>query len=245
MPLQRSTSLQNLVQFQYVHEASRAAPQQPSIAQAALRFANVHTSSGSGNIGVGHLSAIKPWTPSLPDADEVDDIICVSRQKRKKYNIEDYVSEVKKVQVGNCGEKSKLVCYFLSQQPSPPVYYRVSLWPNSHNFVVMDQEPGVEGGFPDNFNDWNDQAVIIDPWIGICAPARHYPELWQMKLDTMAAVGIELRAPFHQEGDWVKADVPYWKNMLERNKKYATDKHNLFASCLSLFLYSRSKPKWY
>lgn len=243
MPLQRSASLQNLVQSQYVHEqVSRAAPQKPSIAQAAFRFANVHTSSGCGNIGVGHLSAIKSWTPSLPDADEVDDIIHASRQKRRKYNFEDYISEVKKVQVGNCGEKSKLVCYFLSQQPGPLTYYRVSLWPNSHGFVVMDQEPSVIGGFPDNFNDWNDQAVIIDPWIGICAPARHYPELWQMKLDTMAAVGIELRTPFYEEGKWVRADVSYWKNMLERNKKYATVNHDLFASCLGLFSWRQFIP---
>ena len=112
MPLQRSASLQNLVQSQYGHElVSRAAPQQPSVAQAAFRFANVHTSLGSGNIGVGHLSAIKSWTPSLPDADEVDNIIHASRKKRKKYNLEDYISEVKKVQAGNCGEKSALVCY--------------------------------------------------------------------------------------------------------------------------------------
>lgn len=225
MPIQRSASLQNLVQSQYVHElVSRAAPQQPSIAQASLRFANVHTSLGSGNIGVGHLSAIKPWTPSLPDADEVDDIIHASRQKRKKYNFEEYISEVKKVKVGNCGEKSNLVRYFLSQQPGPLIYYRVSLWPNSHCFVVMDQEPSVEGLFPDNFNDWNDQAVIIDSWAGICAPARHYPELWHMKLDTMAAVGIELRTPSHEQGNWLKADVPYWKNMLEKNKKYVSAK---------------------
>lgn len=236
MPLQRSASLQNLVQSQYVHEqVSRAAHQQTSVAQAAFRFANVHTSLGSGNIGVGHLSAIKSWTPSLPDADEVDDIIHVSRQKRKNCNLEDSISEVKKVKVGNCGEKSRLVCYFLSQQPGTLTYYHVSLWPNNHSFVVMDQEPNVIGGFPDNFNDWNDQAVIIDPWIGICAPARHYPELWQMKLDTMAAVGVELRTPSHEEGEWVKADVSYWKNMVERNKKYAAVKHDLFASFLGLF----------
>lgn len=231
MPLHRSASLQNLVQSQHVHEQfSSAAPQQPSIAQAALRFANAHTPLGSGNLGAGHLSAIKPWTPELPDAYRADDIIRESREKRKHYPFKDYISEVMRCQAGNCGGKSNLVCYFLSQQPNPPIHHRVSLWPNSHSFVVIGQEPDEEGQFPDNFNDWNDDAVIIDPWISICGPARHYPELWHMKLDTMGAVGIELRSASHEQGKWVKANTPYWKNMLENNKKYLSSKLPLPAS---------------
>jgi hypothetical protein len=35
-------------------------------------------------------------------------------------------------------------------------------------------------------------ATVLDPWLGISVKARHYPEIWRMKLDVMAAGGEEL-----------------------------------------------------
>ncbi len=231
MPFHRSASFQNLVQSQYGHELDNAAPQKLSMAQAALCFANIHTSLGSSNLGVGHLTAIKPWTPCLPDPDVINYMLLSSRPKRANCGLKDYVSAITKSQVGNCGEKNILVCYFLLQQATPVKYHRVFLWPDDHEFVVLSQEPSEQGLFPENFNDWNDDAVVIDPWIGICASARHYPELWRMKLDTMAAVGIELRAPCFEKGKWLKANVSSWKNMLDNNQKYTLRAHPLSSQC--------------
>ena len=231
MPFHRSASFQNLVQSQYGDELGNADPHKLSVAQAALRFANTHTSLGSSNLGVGHLTAIKPWTPRLLDPDALNNILLSSRLERANCSLKDYVSAVTKSQVGNCGEKNILVCYFLLQQATPVICDRVLLWPDDHEFVVLNQKPSEQGLFPENFNDWNDDAVVIDPWIGICASARHYPELWRMKLDTMAAVGIELRAPCFEKGKWLKANVSSWKNMLDNNQKYALRAHPLISQC--------------
>ncbi len=224
MPLHRFTSLQNLIQPHYVHEqVSSAAPQQPGIGEAALRFANAHTPLGSSNQRVGHLSAMKPWTPQLPDPEVAEEVIDQLRDQAFRLSNSEFISEIQRGQAGNCGERCQLVCYFLSQQPDPPIYYRVTLHPGDHGFVALNQKPTKQGLFPDNFNDWNDDAVIIDPWIGICAPARHYPELWRMKLDTMAAVGIELSNGYGPEGrNWLKANSDYWQKVPDVNKKYVT-----------------------
>ncbi|WP_330924235.1 hypothetical protein [Candidatus Sororendozoicomonas aggregata] len=196
-----------------------------SMAHAALRFANAHTPLGCSNQGVGHLDAIHPWTPDLPDSKKAEKIILKSRKKRKNYFFQERVVEIAKSQAGNCGEKSALVCFFLSQQPNRPIYYRVSLWPADHTFVVINQRPSKEGLFPDNFNDWNDDAVIIDPWVGICGPARHYPELWRMKLDGMAEVGVELSNGYGLiKRNWLKANAELWQTMPDRNRKYVANK---------------------
>lgn len=214
------------------HSTSLYKQSSTNYAQAALRFASAHTPLGSSNMGVGRLSAIKPWTPNLPDPEAIDKVLedsrdRVKRERRRKgknYSLDDYVAEVARSQAGNCGEKSILVCYFLSQQPDPLIYYRVSLWPNDYSFVVMDQKPNIkEGLFPCNFKDWDENAVVIDPWLCICGPARHYPDLWRMKLDTMAAVGIELSNGYGSEGrNWLKANSDYWQKVPDVNKKYVT-----------------------
>ncbi len=217
------------------HSTSLYKQSSTNYAQAALRFASAHTPLGGSNMGVGRLSAIKPWTPNLPDPEAIDTVLKDSRdriqrekqrQGEENYSLDDYVAEVARSQAGNCGEKSILVCYFLSQQPDPLIYYRVSLWPNDYSFVVMDQKPNIkEGLFPCNFKDWDENAVVIDPWLCICGPARHYPDLWRMKLDTMAAVGIELSyASRERQYNWLKANAGFWKTLLESNKKFVAER---------------------
>ncbi|WP_330924246.1 hypothetical protein [Candidatus Sororendozoicomonas aggregata] len=232
MPFRRSALPKKRARSQSINQLCTGStePQKLGVAQAALRFANAHTSLGCGNQRAGHLSGIKPWTPELPDSKKAEKIIVNSRKSRENYFLEEeeYIFEVAQSQAGNCGEKSSLVCFFLSQQPDFLIYHEVSIWPADHTFVVMNQRPNRKGQFPDNFNDWNEDAVIIDPWLGICGPARHYPELWRMKLDTMAAVGVELSNGYGLiSRKWHKANAELWQKMPESNKKFLASKRPL------------------
>jgi hypothetical protein len=47
-------------------------------------------------------------------------------------------------------------------------------------------------GRQDGLQPGGANAAVLDPWLGISVKARHYPEIWRMKLDVMAAGGEEL-----------------------------------------------------
>ncbi|WP_330924345.1 hypothetical protein [Candidatus Sororendozoicomonas aggregata] len=236
MPLHRSATLPRqrrtrslLVRSESLHKLESASPCSYSLAQAALRFAKHHTPRGSANQGAGHVKQAKPWTPYFPPENRA--LVAQLRYRRKTEvsgaNADDkYVELIKEAKVGNCTEQSFLVYYFLLHQHNPPECHMVSLSPGDHVFVVLNESPNEEYLFPDHFNDWREDAVIIDAWVGICVAARRYPDVWRMTLDTMAAMGIELCLDTgNDEGSrdiyqWLEANTPCCRQMLDVNKKY-------------------------
>lgn len=46
-----------------------------------------------------------------------------------------------------------------------------------HEFVVVNPpKPNAKGLCPEDFSQWPEDSIIIDPWMGIVCPARSYPE---------------------------------------------------------------------
>ncbi|WP_330924343.1 hypothetical protein [Candidatus Sororendozoicomonas aggregata] len=220
-----------LVRSKSVHRLNSTNTHATSIAQAALRFAKYHMRRGAGNLGAGHVNPVKSWTPcfSSENATLLDK---VRQQTAKATNLSNLIRFIMKGGVGNCGEQSCLVYFYLNYlQDNPPVCYMVKLSPDDHTFVVLHQHPDEQGLFPKNFSDWDEDAVVIDAWAGICVAARHYPDIWRMTLDTMGAVGIELDtivSKNNKEGTeefkWLVANDPFWRQMLDVNEKYQLGK---------------------
>ncbi|WP_330924344.1 hypothetical protein [Candidatus Sororendozoicomonas aggregata] len=235
MPLDNSvTSPRNhtsLVRSKSVHRLNSATTHATSIAQAALRFARYHTRFGACNLGAGHVNPVKPWTPYFSPANAR--LLCEIRQQTARAtDLCSYISIIMKGGVGNCGEQACLVHFYLHSLPeNPPVCYMVKLSPDDHTFVVLHQHPDEQGLFPKNFSDWDEDAVVIDAWAGICVAARHYPDIWRMTLDTMGAVGIELDTFVSEDGKegkrkfkWLEANDPFWRQILDVNEKYQLGK---------------------
>jgi len=187
-----------------------------SAPQAALKFARAYTPLGPDNQSSGQTAPVKPWTPARTPAQKQDAKLGVTTLKKiaptqgcTMTSVFAYAREVMKTKAGNCLEQSALVCLFLSKYPSNPNFRLVALAPPAdHVFVVIDQTPNGLGYFPDDFSAWNPNAVIVDPWVGICVKARHYPEIWRMTLDVMGSVGMELP---RAAGGWQKANDASWR----------------------------------
>ena len=91
--------------------------------------------------------------------------------------------------------------------------------------------------------------MVIDPWMGICVAARHFPEVWCMTLDTMDAVDYEFSSAFCDVEyepalayKWMRTNSAYWKRMLCTNQKFLATKkpsHRL----IRLWNSSEGKPE--
>ncbi|MEI7870402.1 MAG: hypothetical protein WCI11_21200 [Candidatus Methylumidiphilus sp.] len=196
-----------------------------SVAQTALKFAKAYTPLGPNNQSSGQLAPVKPWTPSRSPETKMLSNLAINRLKANTPvqgcamgNVLAYARMVMNERAGNCFEQSALVCLFLSVHPDNPYFRLVRLAPPAdHIFVAIGQAPGADGYFPDDFSAWNPNAVIIDPWVGISVKARHYPEIWGMKLDVMGAVGEEL--PRATGYGWHKANDASWRNAPTAHRK--------------------------
>lgn len=193
--------------------------------QAALKFAKACTPLGPNNQSSGQLGPLKPWTPTRSMEKKTLSNMAIERLKANTpaqgctmAAVCDYAKLVMKERAGNCFEQSALVCLFLSMFPGNPYFRLVRLAPPAdHIFVVIDQHPDGHGYFPDAFSAWSADAVAVDPWVGICVKARHYPEIWRMKLDVMGAVGEEL--PRATGYGWHKANDASWRNAPTAHRK--------------------------
>jgi hypothetical protein len=193
-----------------------------TLAQAALAFAKACTPHGPDNQAVGQLSAPKPWNPGRSPATRQDAKLAVADLKKLAPNagcsMDDVVAygrEVMKRGAGNCLEQCAAAALYLAGQREQPPFRLVYLAPPAdHIFVVLGQAPAGDGSFPDAFAQWSAGAVVVDPWVGICVKARHYPEMWRMKLDVMGAAGEELAG-----GGWKKANAAYWKTAPTAHRK--------------------------
>ena len=196
---------------------------------AALKFAKAYTPLGPNNQGSGQVAAPKAWTPVKSVETKTLSKLAIDRLKANTpaqgcsmADVLAYAQLVMKEKAGNCFEQSALVCLFLSAYPGNLLFRLVRLQPPAdHIFVAIGQNPGGGGFFPDNFSAWNADAVVVDPWVGICVKARHYPEIWRMKLDVMGAVGEELP---RSAGGWLKANDASWRNAptVHRKLSYTT-----------------------
>ena len=184
-----------------------------TLAQAALKYAKSATTNGPNNIGSGQLSAPKSYTPKRDPGERMAASASIMHLKTMApakgcamKDVLDYGRQVAKSGAGNCLEQCAAAAVYLSGQ-NVPSFHLVSLAPPAdHVFVVIGQDP-AGGKFPDDFSAWNADAIIVDPWVGICVKAQNYPEVWKMKLEVMGAVGQEMSAA----SGWKKADDAYWK----------------------------------
>ncbi len=194
-----------------------------TLAQAALKFAKACIPLGTNNQGVGQLSAPKAWNPPRAASTRQDATLAVNKLKEitpapgcTMEQVVEYGRQVMKIKAGNCFEQCAAACLYLSGRVENPQFQLVRLNPPAdHIFLVLDQAPGHDGFFPDNFTNWNANAVVIDPWVSICCKARDYPMLWGMKLDVMAAAGEELAG----SNGWSKANHATWKSAPTTNRK--------------------------
>ncbi len=196
-----------------------------TIAQAALQFARRHQRKGCSNKRAGYSGSTRPW---IPRVSSVSMKLIADLRAQYNDNLHDYVDSIMKAQFGNCLEASYLVCDYLIRAGllASQDFNIVSLWPDDHIFVVLHQNADEEGQFPFNFSHWNENAVIIDAWMGICVAARHFPEVWCMMLDTMDAVDYELFDCFFDSEcnnvlrKWIRASEAHWKRIPYVNKKF-------------------------
>ncbi len=54
-------------------------------------------------------------------------------------------------------------------------------WPKEHLCIVLGQ-PSTDGKFPDEFSDWDKDAVICDVWANIVCKATDFPDVWKVKM---------------------------------------------------------------
>ncbi|MBD8531013.1 MULTISPECIES: hypothetical protein [unclassified Massilia] len=194
-----------------------------SLAQAALKYAKACVPNGPNNQGAGQLSAVKAWNPPRDPATRLSATIAVNALKlvapARNCTMADIVAygrQVSSKKAGNCLEQCAAACVYLSGSSELPQFRLVCLEaPADHIFLVLDQLPDGLGYFPDNFANWNPNAVVIDPWVSICCPAQDYPMWWKMKLDVMAAGGEELAGA----GGWAKANDAAWKTAPTAHRK--------------------------
>ncbi len=194
-----------------------------TLAQAALRFAKLCIPLGPNNQGAGQLSAPKAWNPPRDANTRFLATLAVNSLKTlapgpgcTMDQIVAYGREVIKQKAGNCLEQCAAACLYLAGSSEQPDFRLVRLNPPAdHIFLVLNQAPDASGFFPDNLNNWNVNAVVVDPWVSICCKARDYPFLWGLKLDVMAAAGEELAG----SDGWAKASDAAWKNAPTAHRK--------------------------
>ena len=196
-----------------------------TVAQAALRYAKACTTMGPNNQGSGQLSAPKAWTPRRDPMQRMMASGAIMELKltapQRGCSMDEVVAYGRKVatsQAGNCLEQCAAAAVYLSGRQDAGPFNLVELAaPADHVFIAMDQPENPDHTFPDNFALWDANAVVIDPWAGICVKARHYPEIWRMKMEIMGAVGEELSSA----GGWMKANNAYWTTAPTAHAKLA------------------------
>jgi hypothetical protein len=194
-----------------------------TLGQAALQYAKACVPNGTNNQGAGQLAAPKAWNPPRDPMTRQMATIAVNNLKTaapgrgcSMDEIVAYGRQVMKQKAGNCLEQCAAACVYLAGSNEHPQFRLVLLNPPAdHIFLVLDQAPDATGFFPDDFANWNANAVVVDPWVSICCKARDYPMWWKMKLDVMAAAGEELAG----SGGWAKANDAAWKNAPTAHRK--------------------------
>ncbi|MCA9704954.1 MAG: hypothetical protein KDK70_03780 [Myxococcales bacterium] len=110
---------------------------------------------------------------------------------------------------GNCLEMSCAAAWYLNEVGCfgwDMVYY-----PNGdHVYLVMGQPTDLQGRFPDDFADWDPEAVICDVWADIACPAREYPARWRARMHNWQTMGLVLGnlLPTH----------PNWHDLIDGDK---------------------------
>ncbi|MEO0991890.1 MAG: hypothetical protein AAFX00_13210 [Pseudomonadota bacterium] len=193
-----------------------------TLAQTALQYAKAATTKGPNNQGAGQLSAPKAWTPRRSPADRQDANMKVHHLKTmapaqgaSMADVVDYGRQVAKAGAGNCLEQCAAAALYLTGQAAAPAFSLVMLEPPADHVFIAIGQADVGGAYPDSFAAWDPNAVIVDPWVGICCKAQNYPDLWKMKLGVMGAVGQELS----DAGGWKKADDAHWTTAPNAHRK--------------------------
>jgi hypothetical protein len=122
-----------------------------------------------------------------------------------------YGHKVTHHKAGNCLEQSAAATVYLSWQMKNGGFNLVYLAsPGDHIFIVIGHAPEAAGRYPKSFAEWNEEAVVCDPWAKIACSAREYPRRWQEKLDKWAGRGLELPRKSDSGGGWMKANDRFW-----------------------------------
>lgn len=194
-----------------------------SIAKAALMYAKNSTSLGTNNQGFGQLSAP---SPNAPKRDGDTRRLASERIQKLKLTpltpgcsmdeVLGYGRKVSREQAGNCVEQCAAAAVYLTGQSDCPYFNLVSLAaPADHVFIVLSERPDDSGDYPMNFNNWSDDAVIVDPWVGVTCSAKDYPIKWKAALTAFASLGGEIAGAM----GWKKASHVDWMNAVTANGK--------------------------
>lgn len=96
--------------------------------------------------------------------------------------------------IGNCEEMSTYAfCQMLARYPSVNAEFIVFCKPNDHAFIMIGRPPSTD------INDWanfGDEVMIIDPWIGEAFPANQLSQFWKTNALNICPSQITLHAKF-------------------------------------------------
>ena len=112
--------------------------------------------------------------------------------------------------VGNCGELASACGWYLYTQHCCRGFSIVTYPKGDHSFVALGQDVHSSGYFPPRFADWNQDAVICDPWADIACLARDYPARWRARMSNWQIM--------HRDINGKRPLSPCWYNMVDRSK---------------------------
>lgn len=103
---------------------------------------------------------------------------------------------------GNCLEMSCACAWHLNNQGR--FNYDLVYYPGygDHIFLVIGQHSDANGDFPDDFANWDADAVICDAWADIACPAREYPARWRARMSNWKIMGMSLANKLPTEAAW-------------------------------------------
>ncbi len=163
------------------------------LAVATLAFANISTQipRRSTNLSYG-------ITPQLsdPETHRMYSQPMISWRSQDHHDQLTY-STIDKLTIANCHDLSFLVWQDLmdstwnNDKNELGRVAVVNLVPD-HVCVALGQEPLKDEKFPDDFSDWDPNAVICDAWAGIVCPATEYPKVWREKMSEWEQGGLKI-----------------------------------------------------
>ncbi len=132
-------------------------------------------------------------------------------------------SSIDKVTVANCEDLSILAWQSLMDKTCKKGKSQLGSidlveWLNEHLCVVLGQ-PSIDGKFPDEFSEWEKDAVICDVWANIVCKATDFPKAWREKMEKWDRRGLKIDPIYDDsliDGQWVpvKMESPVSKEWL-------------------------------
>ncbi len=120
-------------------------------------------------------------------------------------------SSIDKITLANCGDLSCLTWQNLMDRKHKNGQSQLGSidlveWSEPEHLCVALAQPLTNGKFPDNFFDWDKDAVICDVWANIVCKATDFPEEWKHKMAKWEGRGLKVTDGYDSaliDGQWV------------------------------------------